>query len=318
MITKTGSTIFALAVAGGALLAGSALAQDAEVTLQTKGVTVGYTSPSLDNDYWVKAKDFMEKTAAELGINLIVAPATTGDVSNQLDILNQFAAQQVDAVVVAAVDSKGVVPGIEMLNQANIPVVSVDSLAGGGNLIAKVATDGKRGGALLGEYVYSVKGDGGTLFQQQTDVFVEIAEDRVTGTADVLKQHGWTVLGQPLIPYGRGPSRDLAQAALVANPEITAINARNDDTALGVVAAAQALGRGDVMILGYDALPEALDAIEAGTMAATVFQDQDLMYGFALRMAALYLGSPWTGTVEYQIPPILVTKDNVPEIRARQ
>lgn len=318
MIRKTGAMIFALAAMGGAMFASTALAQDTKISLQAKGVTVGYTSPSLDNDYWVKAKGFMEKTAAELGINLVVAPATTGDVSSQLDILNQFAAQKVDAVVVAAVDSKGVVPGIEMLNQANIPVVSVDSLVGGGDVIAKVATNGYRGGELLGEYVYSVKGEGGTLFQEQTDVFMEIAEDRVSGTAEVLKQHGWKVLGQPLIPYGRGPSRDLAQAALVANPEITAINARNDDTALGVVAAAQALGRNDVMILGYDALPDALDAIEAGTMAATVFQDQDLMYGFALRIAALYLGAPWTGTVEYQIPPILVTKDNVADIRARQ
>lgn len=294
-----------------------AVAQEAKVTVQTSGITIGYTSPSLDNDYWVNARGFMEKAAKDLGITLVVAPAITGDIGSQLDILNQFAAQKMDAVIVAAVDSSGIVPGIEMLNAAGIPVVSVDSLVAGGDVIAKVATNGYMGGEALGNYVLSVKGEGGVLFQQQTDVFVEIAEDRVTGTADVLKQHGWTVLGEPLIPYGRGPSRDLTETALIAHPEITAINARNDDTAMGVITAAQALGRSDVMVLGYDALPEALDAIKAGTMAATVYQDGELMYGWAVRIAALYLNSPWPGSVEYQIPPILVTPENVDEISAR-
>ncbi|NCB00315.1 MAG: hypothetical protein EOM70_13185, partial [Clostridia bacterium] len=55
--------------------------------------------------------------------------------------------------------------------------------------------------------------------------------------------------------------------------DIDAIFANNDEMALGAIMALQAAGINDVMVFGIDATPDAVKAVEDGTLTATVFQD---------------------------------------------
>jgi ribose transport system substrate-binding protein len=294
-----------------ALVAPSVGAQSSGGRLNGEGLTIGYTTPGLDNEYWAQVKTYAEAEAARLGVNLVFLAATTGDVSDHLNIINDFIAQKVDAVVISPVDSKGIIPGIEALNAAGIPVVGADILPEGGNLIAKVQVNASEGGRLIGEYLLQQRGDNGTLFLEDSDVYVDIGEIRHAGAYNLLQEHGWTVIRQPLSPYGRGPAQDLAETVFTAHPDLDAYYTLNDDTALGVVQAAKALGMTNVLICGYDAIPEAVDAIRNGDMACTIYQDANALVKWAIQMAVLYTDSPWAGTVEYYIPPILVTRDNV-------
>ena len=60
------------------------------------------------------------------------------------------------------------------------------------------------------------------------------------------------------------------QAALAAHPDVQGVFAHNDEMALGALEVLEAAGRHDVVVVGIDAIPEALTAIQAGRMAATV------------------------------------------------
>ncbi|MEP0764534.1 MAG: sugar ABC transporter substrate-binding protein [Chloroflexota bacterium] len=291
------------------LMVSSAGAQGSR--LNGEGLTVGYTTPGLDNEYWAQTKAYAEAEADRLGVNLVFLAAETGDVSDHLDIINDFIAQGVDAVVIAPVDSKGIIPGIEALNAAGIPVVGADILPEGGHLIAKVQVDARVGGRLVGEYILSQKGPDGKLFLEDSDVYVDIGEIRHSGAYTLLQENGWEVVRQPLSPYGRGPAQDMAETVFTAHPDLDAYYTLNDDTALGVVQAAQAMGMTDVVICGYDALPEAVEAIRNGQMGCTIYQDANALVSWAIQMAVLYNDAPWAGTVEYYIPPTLVTPDNV-------
>jgi ribose transport system substrate-binding protein len=59
---------------------------------------------------------------------------------------------------------------------------------------------------------------------------------------------------------------------LQAHGDIVGVFAHNDEMALGAVEALEAAGLKDVIVVGFDANEDAVKAVEAGTMAATVAQ----------------------------------------------
>ena len=81
------------------------------------------------------------------------------DRSGQIDVIQQFVGQGVSGIVVAPLDSKALLPPIQMASQQKIPVVIMDSaLEGtvGQDFVSFVATDNHKGGELGGELKASV------------------------------------------------------------------------------------------------------------------------------------------------------------------
>jgi ribose transport system substrate-binding protein len=283
----------------------------AEVKLSGEGITIGYTTADTVNEYWVTVKNAAEEEAKRLGVNLVHVPTQGDQVSKQLDIINDFIAQKVDAVIISAVDSEGIVPGIKKLNDAGIPVIGTDVIPAGGDMIAKVWVDPYYGGTLVGKYILDELGPNGKLFIIDPTSYAEIIDIRLNGGRDILEENGWTTIRQAINPYGRPQAIELTETVLLANPDIKAIYTLNDDMALGSVQATMDSGQNDILVVGYDALPEALESIANGEMAATVFQDNKLMASWAIQQALIYINSPWIGTIDFNMPPILITKDNV-------
>jgi ribose transport system substrate-binding protein len=97
---------------------------------------------------------------------------------------------------------------------------------------------------------------------------------------------------------------------LAGNPNIKGIFGSNDNMALGAVEALKAAAKlKDVMVVGFDANPDAAASILAGEMTASVAQAPGNIGGFGIQaLVDLKAGKtlePWidTGTV-------LVTKEN--------
>ena len=101
---------------------------------------------------------------------------------------------------------------------------------------------------------------------------------------------------------------NVATNILQSNPDVVAIYAANDTMALGVVEAVKAAGKqGKVIVLGTDAIPEALTAVKAGDMAGTVAQYPADEAQIATGLAILALqGKPVNGFVPSPIK--LLTK----------
>jgi ribose transport system substrate-binding protein len=95
---------------------------------------------------------------------------------------------------------------------------------------------------------------------------VQSGLDRELGFKEEMKKHP----GIRVIPsMNGGGRRDSALKAaddmFQGNPNIKGIFGINDDSALGALSSAEARGRGDVVIVGYDAIPEAVKAIQRGS-----------------------------------------------------
>jgi ABC-type sugar transport system substrate-binding protein len=123
------------------------------------------------------------------------------------------------------------------------------------------------------------------------DPTVTSVQDRVRGFEEGLAKHPeFRIVDKPT---GEG-KRDKAMAAtenmLQKYPKLAGIFAINDDSALGALQAVTQAGRDNVVIIGYDATPEARDAIKAGgPLKADVIQYPEVIGLLTARTVARYL-----------------------------
>jgi ribose transport system substrate-binding protein len=228
------------------------------------GKRIGVTLLTREHVFYKDLEAGLQEAAAKQGYQLTV---TSGDfdLAKQQSQIENFIVQGVDAIIVCPADSKGIGPAIERANQANIPVFTADIAAQGGQVVSHVASDNLSGGRLAAEYIAKAlngQGEVGVIGQQE----VQSGLDRELGFKEEMAKHPGIKVVQTLNGGGvRDRALKAADDMLQGNPNIKGIFGINDDSALGVLSAAEARGRNDMVIVGYDATPEAVKAIQRGS-----------------------------------------------------
>ncbi|MFW5643578.1 MAG: sugar ABC transporter substrate-binding protein [Alkalispirochaeta sp.] len=82
-----------------------------------------------------------ETTAEELGVELIVRDGE-GDAQTIMNHMDTFILEEIDGFIMAgAVDQRAIVPGVMMLNEAEIPIVAIDTSPEGGEVDYFISAD---------------------------------------------------------------------------------------------------------------------------------------------------------------------------------
>ncbi|MCC6491169.1 MAG: substrate-binding domain-containing protein [Candidatus Hydrogenedentes bacterium] len=186
--------------------------------------------------------------------------------SKQVNQLETFSQQGVDAIIVSPKDSAGIAPAINEVRADAIPVFTVDIAAHNADVVSHIASDNVLGGRLIGEYLAKLlngKGKVAIIDQPET----ASVQERVAGFEEALSKFPEISIVQRAPGGGvRDKAMRAAQDVLQANPDLNAIFGINDDSALGALAALESAGLQDkVFIVGYDGTPEAREAILNGT-----------------------------------------------------
>jgi ribose transport system substrate-binding protein len=191
--------------------------------------------------------------------------AAEWDLAKQVAQIEDFIVQKVDAIVVCPTDSKGIVSAIERINVKNIPVFTADITSAGGKVISHIASDNIAGGHKAAKYmVQRLGGKGKVAIIDQPAVQSVI--DRVKGFEDYLLKFQEIEIVAKLTGEGvRDKAMKVMEDILQSHPEVNAVFGINDDSALGALSAVEAAGRQDIIIIGYDATPEASQAILRGS-----------------------------------------------------
>ena len=280
---------------------------------------IGITLFTRAHQFYQDMEATWKEEADAYGFELLIQNAEI-DVAAQTSQIEDFIQQKVDAMVVCAVDPQGIIPAIESANEAGIPVVTVDGPAGGGDIVTFIGTDNFEGGRVAGEFARQYIEDelGGNAkvaildFPQSAVVCV----NRVNGFKSELEgMAGVEIVAQ----QDGGAMRDKAMAVfenvLSANPELDVVFGINDDTILGAMAAAEGAGRLDEMIfIGYDGTPEAVELIASGTsqLKADVAQQPVEIAKTAMDvLQGVFEGKSYDP--ETPVAPILITAENAGE-----
>ena len=146
------------------------------------------------------------------------------------------------------------------------------------------------------------------LIEQAVDLL-----HRDAGARKVLAKHpGLKLLDHQTASWDRAKALALTENWLQAHKgKFQAIFAHNDEMAMGALLALERAGlKKDVYVIGVDAIAQALDAVKAGRLDATVFQDA-VGQGRGAIDTAILLASKQPFEKEVMIPFQVVTRENV-------
>lgn len=259
---------------------------------------------TLSNPFFIEMRDGVQEAADAAGVDLVVVdaqddPATQ---SNQLaDALNQ----DFDIVVLNATDSEAVAPAVSRLNDADLPVILVDRLVEGADYETYVASDNVELGRLGGEALVEALGGQGKVVVLRGISGLPSSNERFEGFNSVADAaDGIEVVAAQVADYDRARGLDVMSNMLQANPDIVGVFAENDEMALGAIQALGPRAGDDVFVVGIDGTPDALEAIEAGTMYASVAQQAAELGKAGLNQALAFLDGtdlPETTVVDVKI-----------------
>ncbi|MCK6483532.1 MAG: substrate-binding domain-containing protein [Phycisphaerae bacterium] len=246
----------------------AAPAADKPVAMKTVGVSL----LTQQHDFYKDLEGAMRAAAGERGLKLIIHSAEF-DPARQTAQVEDFITQKVSAIVVCPCDSVGVVQIIKRAYAAGIPAFTADIAAAGGEVIAHIASDNVQGGRLAARTMAAhLDGKGEIVVIDHPEV--ASVQDRVRGFVEEIAKHPEIkIIDRPSAGGMRDKAYAVAENMLQSRPNLKGIFGINDDSALGAL---RAVGNRDVIIIGYDATPEAREAIRKGTaLKADVVQYPD-------------------------------------------
>lgn len=270
------------------------------------GVKIGLSVSTLNNPFFVDLANGAEDKANELGIELLVVDARD-DPAKQLNDIEDLILQRVDMILVNPTDSDAIVSAIEEANDAKIPVITVDRSANGGKVLLHIASDNVAGGRMAGNFIAEQLGGEGKVIELVGVPGTSSARERGQGfNEEISKYPGIEVVARQTANYNRAEGLTVMENLLQAYPDVDAVFAHNDEMALGALEAIKAAGKlQDIIVVGFDATPDALASVESGELSATIAQQPYTMGEMAVEKAHEYLS---TETIYFPVPLQMVTK----------
>lgn len=261
------------------------------------GITrIGYLVPTLENPFFV---DMTDAAKAQSNENLEVLVQASPDELKQNQIIENFITQGVDAICIVPINSETIIPAILKANKAGIPVINVDnkinieSAQKQGAIIAfYIGSDNFEGGQSAGQFIIEQLGGKGKVAVLEGVAGNDAAIKRKGGfMKSVESLNDIEVVASQAADWNRQKANDIFQAILTANPDLDAVFACNDEMALGAIAAMKNknVALDSIIVVGFDAVDEAVKAVESGELNATVAQQPKLMGERAIELVQALL-----------------------------
>lgn len=266
--------------------------------------------------FFVALRRAGEDEARKLGIRVIFEDGKGDSVDQTADVENGVDTGKVDGVLIAPNDVYALVPAVNHVRSKGIPLITFDrQIYGASPKVPHVGVDNVAGGRLLAQWVIDRFPEGARILHLTGQPGSSTAIDRAKGVRDRFAEAGdkYRIVVEVSANWSRAEALMATEGQLTfleSPPDV--IVADNDDMAMGALEAIKRVGleKAGIKVIGYDALPFALQAVREGTLGATVDQQGGQQIRTALKQMVEHLrnGTPLR-SVTFQ--PILVTRDNL-------
>jgi ribose transport system substrate-binding protein len=214
------------------------------------------------------------------------------DLAEQVGLVEQMIARQVNAIVIAPADSKALVTVLRRAKDAGVLVVNIDNkldaevLKQAGLSIPFVGPDNRAGARKVAEELakHLQSGDKVAIIEGIPTAFN--GQQRRLGFEDAMKAAGMNVVTIQSGNWEMEKANNVATAILSEHPDVKAILCGNDNMALGAVSAIQAAGKtGKVLVVGFDNIGAIRPMLADGRVIATADQHADQLAVFGIEAA---------------------------------
>ena len=244
-----------------------------------RAATLGVSMALFDDNFLTAVRASMQARAGQLNAGIQFEDAQN-DIGRQLNQIQNFIAQKVDAIIVNPVDTDATPRMTRLILRAGIPLVYVNRLPADKQLpagVAFVGSDERQSGTLQMLEVCRLLEGKGDIVIMMGELTNQSARQRTADVHEVITRpqcHAIRVLAEQSANWKRTEAADLMTNWLSAGLHPQAVVANDDEMAIGAI---QALKRARLLaatvVAGIDATPDALAAMKAGELRVTVFQN---------------------------------------------
>lgn len=290
--------------------AGCRIAIDGEGNTSSKQAqangTIGLSVSTQNNPFFVTLVEGAQKAADKAGVSLTVVDAGD-DASKQVNDIEDLISKNVSVLIVNPVDSDAVTGAVEVAVEKGVKVIAVDRAVNGVDIDCQIASDNVAGAELATQYIVDTLGEGVKVAELQGTSGASAAIDRGTGFHNIADKKLEVVASQTA-NFDRTQGMSVMENMLQADGGIQAVFAANDEMALGAVEAISGAKK-DILVVGFDATDDAIQAIKEGRMGATIAQQPALIGSTAIENAVKLIQGE---SIEKEIPVevTLITKEN--------
>ena len=278
-----------------------------------RGLTFGFLTNNISDDFSRTLVSGGEGFAAELGVELIVNSADF-DANTQLSQFDALVQQQVDGIFLTAVDAASIGQAVRRANDADIPVFIVGGAPTRGEVIAVMNAASYQGSYDAGDALMKKIGEPNAKIAVLGIPFaLQTIRDREKGILDAIGANGGQMISLQS-DFSQDVLLQLAQNVIQANPDLGGIFAT---WSLAVNAATEAVkqsGR-DIPISGYDS--EAAGFLEFASGETNIVALSGQQAALQGRAAIEGLSKAILGAMlceEIITPNLLVTAENYEEM----
>lgn len=249
---------------------------------------IGLIVSTLNNPFFVDLRDGVTKKAKELGYEVVVLDSQN-DPAKEVSNMEDISVKNVDVVLLNPVDSDSAVASVMIANNSDLPVITVDRASNGGDVISHIASDNVAGGDMAAKYLIEQLGGQGNIVELEGIAGSSATRDRGKGFEDGIKESNFNLVAKQSADFDRTKGLSVMENIIQSKSDIKAVFAQNDEMALGAQKALEAAGMNEVLVVGFDATDDAVDAVKKGTMAATVAQQPILIGEVAVEAVHKFL-----------------------------
>lgn len=253
---------------------------------------VGMVLSTLNNPFFVSMKEGAEKEAEKLGFELIILDSTNDPAKERANV-EDLIELDVVALLINPTDSDAIVKTVEVANEANIPVITLDRQSNGGVVTSHIASDNVVGGEMAANYALEMLKDKKEInvVEIQGIPGASATRDRGKGFHNVLdKMENVKFVSSQSADFDRQKGLSVMENIIQGNPNFDVVFAHNDEMALGASKAIKAAGI-NAIVIGFDGNDDAIEAIDKKDLSATVAQQPNEIGALGVKLAQdLYEG----------------------------
>ena len=284
--------------------AGAARADNETIAVFTKNQT---------NPFFNNVRVGAENAAKQLGAKIIqYVPTKPDSIPEQMSQVEDVIVKKPDAIVFTPVDYKALIPGVEKMNAAGIPVINVTDHMAGGTIVSFVGIDDYKVGRATAEALMKALGGKGNVVIIEGVKGSLSNQDRTRGLTDVTKSYSNVrLLATQAGNFQRLNALQVMENLMQSFPQIDGVMAANDAMAIGAIEALDAANR-KAIVVGINGTKEAVDAVKAGKLLASGQADPFMQGCLATMMAIRHLRHQPI-VAEMFLPPSVIDASNYKE-----
>lgn len=247
----------------------SALVLSTSVAFADDEVVAVFTK-NLTNPFFHNERVGAENAAKQLKAKVVqYTPTKPDSIPEQLSQIEDVVVKKPHAVVLVPVDYKAMVPGVEKMNAAGIPVINITDRTSGGKIVSFVGIDDVQVAMTTAESLIKAMGGKGNVVIIEGVKGSISSQDRVKGFNDVVKKYpDVRLLASQPGNYQRLNALQVMENLLQTHRQIDGVLAANDAMAIGAIEALEGANRKSIVV-GINGTKEAVDAIKAGKLLSS-------------------------------------------------